>query len=223
MRLRPTGKSGSLVCPLNEFQRYYEGGGAQLWERQALTRARVVFGDSDFARLVSSIIEQGAYHVDWKPALIGEIREMRARVEESGSERDLKRGAGGIIDIEFLVQMLRLKYGRRFPALRSANTWATLDALRDTGLLPAAEHDTLRSCFDFLRLVESRLRIVHNRSLDELPQRPEDLEKLARRLGCEPALGGSAGERFLHLLEQHTTRTRELFLRILERERTSPC
>src|SRR5205085_12388722 len=52
MRLRPTGKSGSLVLPLGEFARYYEGGGAQLWERQALTRARVGFGDVDFGQEV---------------------------------------------------------------------------------------------------------------------------------------------------------------------------
>jgi len=220
MRLRPTGKSGSLVSPLNEFQRYYEGGGAQLWERQALTRARVVFGDVDFARQVAAVVEQGAYHIDWKPEVIDDIRDMRVRLEESGSERDLKRGVGGIIDIEFLVQMFRLKYGGRHAALRSPNTWATLDALRELGLLTAGEYDALRACFDFLRLVESRLRIVHNRSLDELPESPEDLEKLARRLGCEAGLGTSAGDSFLEILDQHTRRTRELFLHILERERS---
>jgi glutamate-ammonia-ligase adenylyltransferase len=219
MRLRPTGKSGSLVSPLSEFQRYYEEGGAQLWERQALTRARVVFGDADFAGQVGAVVEHGAFYLDWRPGLVDEIREMRGRVEESGSRRDLKRGTGGIIDIEFLVQMFRLKYGRTHAVLRNPNTWATLDALGETGLLSGPEHGTLRSCFDFLRLVESRLRIVHNRSLDELPERPEDLEKLARRLGCETGLGVKAGERFLNILDQHTTRTRELFLQILERER----
>ena len=98
MRLRPTGKSGSLVIPLSEFRRYYEGGGAQLWERQALTRARVVFGDADFGRDVLAAVEHGAYGLDWKPALADEIRDMRERLEASGSLRDLKRGFGGIID-----------------------------------------------------------------------------------------------------------------------------
>ena len=79
---------------------------------------------------------------------------------------------------------------RDWPALRTPNTWEALDALRDAGLVwTAEEHRTLRTGYDFLRLVESRLRIVHNRSLDELPERPEDLEKLARRLGFEAGRG----------------------------------
>jgi glutamate-ammonia-ligase adenylyltransferase len=221
MRLRPTGRSGSLVTPLSEFCRYYEGGGAQLWERQALTRARVVFGDADFGREVMAAVEHGAYDVVWKPDLADEIRDMRERLEASGSNRDLKRGIGGIIDVEFLVQMFRLKYGRQVPALRHPNTWASLDALRQAGLLSEPEHATLRSCCDFLRLVESRLRIVHNRSLDELPGRAEDLEKLARRLGSEPRPGHSAGQRFLEDLDAHMSRTRALFLELIQRERTA--
>src|SRR5205807_1180578 len=90
MRLRPTGKSGSLVIPLCEFERYFGDGGAQLWERQALTRARVVYGDADFARLVHTAIERGAYQLAWKPELADQIRDMRHRLEASGSERDVK-------------------------------------------------------------------------------------------------------------------------------------
>jgi [glutamine synthetase] adenylyltransferase / [glutamine synthetase]-adenylyl-L-tyrosine phosphorylase len=219
MRLRPTGKSGSLVIPLNEFRRYYEEGGAQLWERQALTRGRIVFGDADFGAQVLSAVEHGAYEIDWRPEYADEIRDMRERLEASGSERDLKRGFGGIIDVEFLVQMFRLKYGRHVPALRNPNTWSSLDAIKDAGYLTSEEYATVRSSYDFLRLVESRLRIVHNRSLDELPERPEDLEKLARRLGLEPGLGTSAGQRFLETLEAHTTQTRKLFLYLVARAR----
>jgi glutamate-ammonia-ligase adenylyltransferase len=221
MRLRPTGKSGSLVTPLSEFRRYFEeGGGGQLWERQALTRARPVHGDADFAREVMSAIEHVAYEMPWRPELADEIRDMRERIEASRSDRDLKRGFGGIVDVEFLVQLFQIKYGRDIPALRAANTWQALDALRDAGLLSGAEHSLLYTSYDFLRLVESRLRIVHNRSLDELPEAPEDLEKLARRLGCEAGPGVSAGARFLDELEQKTTQTRELFLKLVARERS---
>jgi glutamate-ammonia-ligase adenylyltransferase len=220
MRLRPTGKSGSLVIPLNEFERYFGDGGAQLWERQALTRARVVFGDVDFAGQVQTAVERGAYYLPWKPELADQIRDMRERLEAAGSERDVKRGFGGIIDIEFLVQKYRIKYGPTTPALRNPNTWATLDALCCTGLISDPEHAVLHKSYDFLRLVESRLRIVHNRSLDELPERPEDLEKLARRLGIEAGFGASAGQRFLEELERHTSQTRDLFLKLFERERS---
>jgi [glutamine synthetase] adenylyltransferase / [glutamine synthetase]-adenylyl-L-tyrosine phosphorylase len=222
MRLRPTGKSGSLVIPLTEFQRYYEGGGAQLWERQALTRARVVHGDADFGRQVMEAVESAAYGLTWRRELADEIQEMRERLEASRSDRDLKRGFGGIVDVEFLVQMFQLKYGREQPRLRTKNTWEALDALRDAGLLAEEEYTTLRSGYDFLRLVESRLRIVHNLSLDELPQHSEDLEKLARRLGLEAGPAGSVAGQFLAELERHTTQIRELFLRLIAAERIRP-
>jgi glutamate-ammonia-ligase adenylyltransferase len=219
MRLRPTGKSGSLVIPLSEFRRYYEEGGAQLWERQALTRARVVHGDPAFGRQVMETVEKGAYGLAWRPEWADEVRAMRERLEASRSDRDLKRGFGGIVDVEFVVQLFQLKYGGRFPVLRTTNTWEALEALRTTGLLEEAEYTTLRESYDFMRLVEGRLRIVHNRSLDELPEAPEDLEKLARRLGCEASDDISAGSRFLTELERHTTRTRELFLHLVTQER----
>src|SRR5262245_45298747 len=144
---------------------------------------------------------------------------MRQRVEAAGSDRDLKRGYGGIVDIEFLVQMFRLKYGKDFAEVRQPNTWNTLAALHRTQLLTVEEYATLRACYDFLCLVENRLRSFHNRSLDELPDRRDDLEKLARRVGCESALGKTAAQRFLEELDRHTTQTRRLFLELFEREK----
>jgi glutamate-ammonia-ligase adenylyltransferase len=108
------------------------------------------------------------------------------------------------------------------PALRTGNTWEALAALHAAGLLSNDEHVTLRDGYAFLRQVEGRLRIVHNRSLDELPEAPEDLEKLARRLGIEAGAAGSAGQQFLAELDRHMTQTRELFLRLVERERVTP-
>jgi glutamate-ammonia-ligase adenylyltransferase len=147
---------------------------------------------------------------------------MRCRVEASGSKRDLKRGVGGIVDIEFLVQMFRLKYGQTHPALRDPNTWRALDALLEVGLVAVAEHAVLRSCYEFMRLVENRLRIYHNRSLDELPDRPEELEKLAHRVGCVARDGQTGAQQFLGELERHTTQTRQLFKDLFKRERGSP-
>jgi glutamate-ammonia-ligase adenylyltransferase len=214
MRLRPTGKSGSLVIPLNEFRRYYDGGTAQLWERQALTRARVVHGDLTFAADVMAAVNDAVHGIPWHPGLADEILDMRERIEASGSERDLKRGFGGISDVEFLVHLFRIKYGKSMPSLCSTNTWEALDALGNSGLITPQEHKTLRTCYDFLREVEACLRIVHNRSLNELPDRPEDVERLARRMG-------STGAAFQVELDQHLEQTRELFLRLMARERAS--
>jgi len=221
MRLRPTGKSGSLVIPLGEFARYYEGGGAQLWERQALTRARVVFGAAEFGAAVMQTIERDVYNLAWQPEIADEILAMRSRVEASGSKRDLKRGFGGIVDIEFLVQMYRLKYGKAHPTVRDPNTWRALDALRDAKIVRPDEYTVLRSCYEFMRLVENRLRIYHNRSLDELPDRPEELEKLAYRVGCEATAEHTCGQEFLVELERHTVQTRQLFNDLFKRERAA--
>ena len=140
---------------------------------------------------------------------------MRERVEASGSERDLKRGFGGIIDVEFLVQLFRLKYGKSNKALRTTNTWEAVEALGNADLITVDEKKTLRACYDFLRKVEACMRIVHNRSVDELPDRPEDVERLARRMG-------STGAAFRGELESHLEQTRELFLRLIARERSNP-
>jgi glutamate-ammonia-ligase adenylyltransferase len=224
MRLRPTGKSGSLVLPLTEFRRYYEEGGAQLWERQALCRARVIFGEPEFAEEVAAAIEEGVCGLKWDPSIVDGILEMRQRLEESRGTRDLKRGSGGIVDVEFLIQLFQIKFGRKRPVLRQCtNTWLALASLREAQLLSDHEYDLLRSGFDFLRMVESRLRIVHNRSLDELPADRDEQEKLARRLGWESRDGRSAGERFMVSLERHTKEVRELFQIIMEREKGSPA
>src|SRR5262249_51552846 len=138
---------------------------------------------------------------------------MRQRLEGSRGERDLKRGFGGVVDVEFLVQLFQLKYGRDRPALRTPNTWDALDALKTAGLLDEEDHAALQAAYDFLLRVQSRLRIVHNRSLDAVPGDAREVEKLARRLGYE------SGAKFLAELERHTAQTRQRFLRLVERER----
>jgi glutamate-ammonia-ligase adenylyltransferase len=223
MRLRPTGKSGSLVLPLAEFRRYFQEGQAQLWERQALTRARVVYGDAGFAASVMEAVRQGAFGLPWRPELVDEIAAMRERLEASRPRRDVKRGFGCLADVEFLLQLFQLKYGGPLPAICLPNTWDALAALLAFGFLDEADYGILRSGYDFLRLVEGRLRIMHNRSLDELPEVAEDVEKLARRLGWEAEAGASAGQRFQAELERHTTQTRALFLRRIQAERARPA
>jgi glutamate-ammonia-ligase adenylyltransferase len=224
MRLRPTGKSGSLVLPLCEFRRYFTTGGespahpegsAQLWERQALTRARVVFGDEEFGREVQAAVGEGAFGLAWRADWVDEVVAMRERLEASRPARDLKRGPGGLADVEFLVQLFQLHHGRDICALQASNTWAALAALRDAGLLTPAEHHALQAGYDFLLRVQSRLRIVHNRSLDAVPEAAEEVEKLARRLGFD------SGARLRAELEGHRARVRGLFRALVERERAS--
>src|SRR5262249_32037573 len=86
MRLRPTGRSGGWVPPLRGCRRYFgpecehAEGCAQLWERQALTRARVAYGDAEFGREVMAAVAEGVYSLPWRPELIDAILAMRTRL-----------------------------------------------------------------------------------------------------------------------------------------------
>jgi glutamate-ammonia-ligase adenylyltransferase len=213
MRLRPTGKSGNLVLPLAEFQRYFSGKACMLWERQSLSRARVVRGDAGFTEEVRDAIRGAMLGKGWSPELADEIRGMRQKLEATANARSLKRGPGGIVDVEFVVQLLQLKYGSEHPAVLEPNVWDALDALETAGVLPAADAAGLRAGYSFLRLVEARLRIVTDRPLTEVPENPGDLAKLAHRLGFEsPA-------KFLAEWKRVTADVRTLYAAITARER----
>jgi glutamate-ammonia-ligase adenylyltransferase len=218
MRLRPGGKDGPPAIPLAEFRRYYESGTARLWERQAMTRARVVFGDPGFAAESLGTLQRAVYGRVWRPEWVDEVLSMRAMVEDHSGPNCLKRGPGGIVDIEFIVQVLQLKYGPAHLGLRTPIVWEALDTARDLGLLADDEHVDLLVSYGFLRTAEGRLRIVTNRALTDLPESADDCEKLARRLGYEPP---GAAAKFLADRDRFARRTRELFQLILDRERES--
>jgi glutamate-ammonia-ligase adenylyltransferase len=211
MRLRPTGKSGNLVLPLAEFQRYFNSPGCQLWERQSLSRARVVRGDPAFATQVVAALRSAMLGKAWCPQLVDEIRGMRQKLESNA--RSLKRGPGGIVDIEFVVQLLQLKHGREHPEVLMPNVWDSLDALEAAGLLPRDDAAALRKGYSYLRLVEARLRIVTDRPLTEIPENPEDLSKLAHRLGFD------APGKFVAELQRITADVRARYNSISTRER----
>jgi glutamate-ammonia-ligase adenylyltransferase len=212
MRLRPTGGSGSLAVPLAEFERYYAGGGAQVWERQALTKARVVVGEAAFRTAVEAAARRAAFEQPNGPQLAADVRAMRERIE-AGHGRDLKRGLGGIVDVEFVVQLLQLRHAAGRPALQVANTRDALEALHTAEFLTDVEHVDLRAGYDFLRLAESRLRGETNRASDELPDDATGLARLARRLGYD------AAQPFLADLAAHACRVRAAFAAVCDRER----
>src|SRR5207253_1362023 len=128
-----------------EFQKYFADGRAQLWERQTLTRARPVCGDAAFAAQVMAAVAEAAFGRPWRPEFAAEIAAMREKLEGCRGKRDVKRGPGGQVDIEFIVQMFQLKLGRDRPELRIPNTWAGLETLHAAGLLTAADAAELRA------------------------------------------------------------------------------
>ena len=180
VRLRPTGRSGALAVSCDEFARYFAGGGGQLWERQALCKARVVFGSPRAGAAAIDVVARAAFDHPWQPSDAVEIRRMRGRLEETAdASGDLKRGPGGIVDIEFLVQMLQLKHARDNPRLRVANTLAALDELHRAGLMADDDREFFARSYRLLRTIEGRLRLMNSTARDRLPRDPVELTKLA--------------------------------------------
>jgi glutamate-ammonia-ligase adenylyltransferase len=210
MRLRPTGKSGSLVLPIGEFDRYFGSGGAQVWERLAITRSRVIRGDAEFAGVVETRIRAAILEKPFTRHSLAEVRSMRDRLEASSSPRNFKRVRGGLVDVEFVVQLLQLNHGREHPEVLAPNVWAALDALEQAGLLQTDEASRLREGYTFLRTVEGRLRIVTDRPLTEIPEAPADLDKLARRMSLTP-------EAFREEFARQLAGNREVYERICRR------
>ena len=187
-RLRPTGKNGPLATPFSEFAHYFTEGGGRLWERQALCKVRVVFGTPEVADHALALCHEIVYQAGFSSADVQSIGEMRHRIEASTTKANIKRGPGGIVDIEFLVQLLQLKYGRENPDLRQANTLIAHRALFKAGHLSQDDFQFLTESYRFLRTIEGRLRLMNTTSRDDLPDEPIELSKLARRLGfAEPA------------------------------------
>ncbi len=177
LRLRPEGESGPLVVSASSYRQYFERR-AQLWEIQALTKARVLTGPEQ--ELVAQSLHELWRHHPPDPELKRGIYRMYWRVvqerSKSASELNFKTGSGGLMAIEFITQYLQMREGRREPGTLAA--LATLDSI-----LPEQNRDSLSDAYRFFRRIESALRRVDNTSVSVLPSGEHDQHVLARRIG----------------------------------------
>jgi [glutamine synthetase] adenylyltransferase / [glutamine synthetase]-adenylyl-L-tyrosine phosphorylase len=233
-RLRPSGNQGALVIGLEAFRRYHAGEAlphgagrdaaegpvrSQLWERQALLRARHVAGDPLlFEEIREKVLVPAVYGRREDAASLAEgIRRMRGRMEtelgrESSRGKNPKTGHGGLVDVEFAAQFLQLAHGHDHASIRTGSTPDALRRLREAGLLGEADLRALAEGYDFLRRVELRLRIVHDYAIDHLPEEGPALAQLARRMGFG---GPEAGQRFLAEYARVTAAVRQAFDRVV--------
>ncbi len=217
-RLRPTGSKGPLVQSIEAFKQYYADK-AETWERQALLRSRWVAGDravgSYFCRAIQSLIYRDA----GRESLADDIRAMRRRMQEEvgkegGAHYNIKQGAGGLVDIEFLVQYLQMLHGGEHKRLRVPGTYNAIRAIRTLRLLDEGACSMLLGAYLFLRQIESRMRIVSNQATSDLSKDPILLQPLARRLGFRDD-DTAAGQKLLKRYETLSRNVRELFINIL--------
>ena len=108
---------------------------------------------------------------------------MRVRMEDGASKRNLKRGPGGTVDTEFLVQMLQLKHGGDDPSIRVPGTLDALTALEKGGYLSFDDAEYFRGSYRFQRSIEARIRLMDAAGRHELPETDRELAKLAYLLG----------------------------------------
>jgi glutamate-ammonia-ligase adenylyltransferase len=212
LRLRPSGNSGPLVTSLDGFRDYHRQSSA-VWERQALVRARVVAGDDGLGREVERARREFVFGRGLEPGEVAEIAAMRLRMEkEIGAETfdrlNLKQGPGGLVDVEFLTQMMALRYGHEFPELRLRGTVALLRAVAGRALLTPAQAGHLEVDYRFLQTLENRLRIETDQAAWALPTDAEKLTPLARRMGFD---GPNAAVQLLAELEHRRSRIRTIF------------
>ena len=222
LRLRPSGNAGPLVAALAGFREYHRQSSA-IWERQALVRARVIGGDAWLGSEVEISRREFVFERGLSIAEVAEIAAMRERMEhEIGAETkhrlNLKQGRGGLVDVEFLTQMMVLRHGHAHPALRQRGTVALIRALAESKLMDANTATDLESDYRFLLRLEDRLRIESDQAAWALPTAHRDLMPLARRMGYA---GTDAAQRLLDELDLRRTRIRATFDWCFAHERKS--
>ena len=190
-RLRPEGRSAPMALSLAAYRRYL-GGRAATWERLALSRARFVAGDPGLGRRTEQVIANFVFGRPLNAADAVEMRAIRDRMEptrERGKPAalDIKRGAGGLVDIEFIAQLNALRHGRQDKGLRLVRTRQILARLMERGLLEPDQGQFLLGAYDRLRVVEKGLRLNFEQASNTLPQGRE-LACLARSLGAAKPL-----------------------------------
>jgi glutamate-ammonia-ligase adenylyltransferase len=178
-RLRPTGKSGALAISLPALAKYFGEGQAQLWERQAMCKARPIFGSPEAGDRAMGVVRNAIIEPPWRSENAAAIREMRMRMQEGASVNNLKRGPGGTVDIEFIVQMLQLRHARNTPSVLAPGTLAALEAIHTAGKIDQDDFKFLYEAYRFLRSIEARLRLMNTTARHELPEDERELAKLA--------------------------------------------
>jgi glutamate-ammonia-ligase adenylyltransferase len=183
-RLRPSGNQGPLVSSLQAFAAYHAES-AQVWERQALIRARPLTGPAELRAGLADVVRGFVYGRGLADDEAAEIARMRLRIErERGADgANIKTGRGGLVDVEFLVQVLQLRHGHAHPALQTRVTTEALAALERAGILGPADAHALATGYAFLRMIESRIRLERDQPVEIVDGDAETLLALARRLG----------------------------------------
>lgn len=191
LRLRPSPEATPIALPVEAAIGYYESM-ALGWEQAAFIRARPAAGDKALGDYFLQQIRPFVWRrnldfgaIDAITDISRRIRDHYAQGQAFGPGYDLKRGRGGIREVEFFAQVHQLIHGGRDPSLRSGNTREALRALAAVGAIDAGAAEKLDEAYVLFRTIEHRLQMVEDRQTHELPKSAEAMDNVARLHGLE--------------------------------------
>ena len=186
-RLRPNGDKGTLANSREEIQEYYTiHGPAAPFERQALIKLRFVAGNGVLGKAIETHRDQFVYGTDsWDRHTALHLRQRQMTELIKPGTTHVKYGAGGLLDVEYMVQYLQLMHGHQYPSIRTPNTLEAIEQLCHASLITLTEREALHDDYLFLRQVIDGLRIVRGHAKDLVlpPSGSDEMVFLARRLG----------------------------------------
>ena len=215
--LRPEGRNGPLVRSLGSYAAYYTRWSSP-WEAQALLRAAPVAGDAGLGERFVAVVDRLRYPAGGlTTAATTEIRRLKARMDAERLPRGAdpathtKLGRGGLVDVEWTVQLLQLRHGAGVPGLRTTRTLPALAAARDAGLLSPDDTAALEAAWRIATRARNAVVLVRGRPSDQLPPRGKDLAGVMRVVGYPP--GRDPGQ-FLDDYCRATRRARRVVERV---------
>jgi glutamate-ammonia-ligase adenylyltransferase len=223
--LRPEGSQGPLARTLAAHQAYYARW-ARTWEFQALLKARPAAGDLALGQEWLAVLQPLIWSAAERPEAVEDVRAMRRRIVDSvppkERDREIKRGPGGLRDIEFAVQLLQLVHGRGDERLRSSSTLDALRALVEGGYVGRRDGEALVAAYRFLRTVEHRLQLQRLRRTHTVPdgrttEGAAALRWLAQAVGFRTDARRDAAESFRVAWVTHAQEVRRLHSKLVYR------
>ncbi|MXP54052.1 bifunctional [glutamate--ammonia ligase]-adenylyl-L-tyrosine phosphorylase/[glutamate--ammonia-ligase] adenylyltransferase [Pantoea sp. Seng] len=209
MRLRPFGDSGPLVLSFAALEDYYQEQGRD-WERYAMVKARLMGDDQGhWSQELQQMLRPFVYrrYIDF--SVIQSLRNMKGmiarEVRRRGLKDNIKLGAGGIRETEFIVQVFQLIRGGRERSLQLRSLLPTLQAIGELALLSTAQVEHLREAYLFLRRLENLLQSINDEQTQTLPENPLDRQRLAW------AMGAADWDALMVQLEQQMAGVRSIF------------
>ncbi len=216
MRLRPHGTSGSLITTVDSFIDYHRSDRA-IWERQMMTRCRPIYDPQNMGHEALRSISDSIYGDYDGEFLQGEIVKMRELIEETlGSPRnkhEIKRGAGGIMDIDFITHFLQLSHGKNHAALHTTSTRTALQRLSELNYIDADTAGFLLTAYNYLKKAEICMRLIDLKPSSTIPADHKQNAVLSRGMG----FADNQTEEFMAEFQATTEQVRAAFTRLVVR------